>query len=223
MIAVILHHARNILIEHGVRLSSAKSMPLPWHILMQLWHQVTAHMLADGVPAYRMPVGGPIQLTDAWRRCRHRLSDFADSKTVARWRYDPFLDNMQVILPTRSKSSRGRPADSDHEDEMQHETLVLDELEAASETTQENVYEWPSETGRFEAITSAIDVLALIGAHKTEKSPQVLDLRVKQISPCELGQHRPSTFRVLIHIMRDYHQEVFSVAENVEILQDRDF
>ena len=223
MIAVILHHARNILIEHGVPLSSAKSMTLPWHILMQLWHQVTAHMLADGVPADRIPVGGPIRLTDAWRRCRHRLSNFPDSETVAHWRYDPFLDNMRDMLQARSKSSRGRPKDSDDEDEIQHEALALDEPEAASETTQENTYMWPSETGRFEAITSAIDVLALMGAHKTRKPLQVLELGLKQISPCELGQHRPSTFRVLTYIMRDYHQAVFDVADNAEIPQDRDF
>lgn len=224
MIVVILHHAREILTEHGVRLSSAKSMTLSWHVLMELWHRVSAHMLADGVPADRMPVGGPIALTGAWRSCRQRLSNLSDSETVARWRYNPLFDTMQDTPLERWRLPKASPTDSDHEDEMHHETLALTEPEAASEATQEDAYEWPSENGRFDAIASAIDVFALTGDPKTRKTPQILDLgQIKHISPCELGQHRPSTFRILTHIMRDSHKAVFSVADNDDIPQDRDF
>lgn len=214
MIVVILHHARNILIEKRIPISSARSMTLPWHILMELWHRATAHLLADGVPVDRMPIGGPIGLTGAWRSCRHQLSNLFEPEIVPSWKYDISLDSKADIPRSIFQA---RPTGFDHEDTTPTETRL------AVETTQEDSYEWPSESARFDALSSAVDIFAVAGGDDNQMTPRTLELGVKHISPCELGQHHPSTFRVLVHIMRDCHHKVFDVAENAEVPGDRYF
>jgi len=219
-IEVVLHYARHIFVEQGVDLASPistnPSIPsLSWQNLIQLWHRVYSQMLADGVPPERILVGGLVRLADVWNRCRNCLLDPRRSEPLQRWKYELSLDGLQEKPMVRQSSSLSHSGDQ--QDQM--DTLVQDK--GISEVSLEEPYEWPSEVSRYEALASTNEVLALMGTHTIHKPHRVLKLGRNRSSPCELAQHRPSTLRVLTHIMRNYHQIIFD--NDFEVSADIDF
>lgn len=195
-----LHYAPNILAKHGIALATAKSTGLSFNILTQLWHEVAAQMLVDGVPFNRMPIGGVLRQREIWRACRHRLASLSASGQLQLCKYDASLDKSRVrdmaqaCLPySTNREGLEDLVDEDGiqheaaEDGIQHEAAAAEAPQIASQATQAVAFEWPSESGRYEVITVASDLLTLTYASKTKKALKVLEVGTQDESFANLA------------------------------------
>ncbi|KAF4457160.1 Homeodomain-like protein [Fusarium austroafricanum] len=57
------------------------------------------------------------------------------------------------------------------------------------------------------------EFIAVGADHATKEVPSNLKIPVQRGAPAEVAQHRPSTLRVLMHIMRKYHKSTFQSAD----------
>ncbi|KAH6871422.1 hypothetical protein B0T10DRAFT_591160 [Thelonectria olida] len=211
---VVLHYARQALTEQGICLSppDSTSVSIPRmssDSLIQIWHRARAQMLADGVPPELILVGGLGRLEHLWKTHRRRLFDSCYSHPLPQWTYRPSENG------ACGQSLSWQPASANHaqdrQDQEQDKLLVqgLGDSEAELETS----YVWPSDWSRHETLAFTNELLALGAAHTAKEHPSILKIPIQHESPAEVAQHRSSTLRILMHIMRKYHESTFNSVD----------
>jgi hypothetical protein len=189
-----------------------------WSVLLEIWHESTAQLIADGVPQERvLPSGGAYHVLQIWNSNRRKV---LMSKSLCRWAYDPAYD-------THKQSCSDSVASGMVEDVLDKigvEDMMVDERVESDEEgddlsdNEDAPYHWPSDTNRFRVLASSAEITSIV-ATKENPSPAdsaaglavnpTIQIGSKQPRAIAMGQHRVSTLRILVRFMRDIHNDVF--------------
>ncbi|KAG7415652.1 hypothetical protein Forpe1208_v006573 [Fusarium oxysporum f. sp. rapae] len=190
---VLLYFAAQVLTEQGVYKDSDVPIPslhAPDTTLIQIWQRARAQMLADGVPS-ELCLGGGLA-----------------SHTLAPWAYKP-LDNVASEEPVSSQLASANHAQTQMN---QEDNGPIEEPDNGEDET-ETQYVWPSDWARHEALAFTNEYTADGAVPEIKEVRSVLEIPVQHAAPAEIAQHRCSTLRVLMHIMRNYHRSTFQGAD----------
>lgn len=202
---VIVHYARPILLERDViiNLDTPLLPSLTWsHLeLLEIWHQASAQLIADGVPHQHILTGGELCIDRILRRFAKRL---VEPNPWLPWKYSPSKRKPSAVFNFGETSSIDSEA-------VFESTQDVDSGDESDEEVTDS-YEWPSEDGRYEAMATAHKEQVSAGKHKGQQAPNVLKIPVMRPAPCEMAQNRTSTLRTLTTFMRDTHEKTFDAA-----------
>ncbi|KAF5978210.1 homeodomain-containing protein [Fusarium bulbicola] len=209
---VFLHFAAEVSIEQGICINPPPATIPAMSIdnLTLVWHRVRAQMLADGVPPELSLFGGLNFMKQLWKENKRRLYDPCCSHTLQLWTYEP----PEAVACKEPLSSQ--QASANHAQDRWNqvgEDIDLIENHDHSELELEAEYVWPSDRDRDEALASTHKFIAVGADLPTEEVKSILVLPIQHGAPVETAQHRCSSLRVLSHIMRKWHQNVFESAE----------
>jgi hypothetical protein len=189
-----------------------------WSLLLEIWHESTAQLIADGVPQERIfPSGGVYHVLRIWKSNRTHLPAYKD---LPRWAYDPAFDTHKATCSDGATSGgvEGLLAEFGMEDMMAHEQVALDDEDVDVSDNEDTPYSWPNDTNRYKVLASSAELTSTV---IRKESPTPADSAVestvdpairimsKQPRATVMGQHRVSTLRILVRIMRDIHSDVF--------------
>jgi hypothetical protein len=65
-----------------------------WSFFLEIWHESTAQLLADGVPPEHILVGGAFDVLHIWDKHRKITMDW---KSLPKWTYDPTRDTHRTL------------------------------------------------------------------------------------------------------------------------------
>ncbi|KAH7189312.1 uncharacterized protein B0J16DRAFT_397313 [Fusarium flagelliforme] len=209
---VLLYFAGQVLTEMGVCIT-----PPPVRLpdmsvdgLTEIWHRTRAQLLADGVPSELILVGGLRAVSQLLSFNRGRFYDPSYVHALPQWSYcDKSKDAPSIEVPS------GQLASNDH---GQHEQLQdgdggLVEYHDDREANPQPGSVWPPDRGRHEALTLTNESVFVISNGSTKNAPTTLRAPAQLQPPSESAQHRSSTLRILLHIMRKLHRTVFGVPK----------
>ena len=223
---VVLHYIwKGIFGENrlSTEIASMSRYVMRWSFFLEIWHESTAQLLADGVPPERILVGGAFDVLHIWDRHRKTTVDWKSPlkwKSLPKWTYNPTRDTHRTMdelennplddLP-RDDSARSETSDSKGDDNDDDSLSSNEDLEDSGD--DDIPYVWPSDTYRYEALaySSPFKALAAIvnqnQSSVSEDSTMTINFRTpKRII---MGQHRVSTLRVLVRLMSEVHKDVF--------------
>lgn len=185
-----------------------------WPELVDLWHDCTTHLMTDGIPRDQMPIAGVFDVIHLWRRHRSSLTQY---DALPFWQYeksDANISHGQIPPKFCAQSDNDSVSSSEDDLETEHSQSGVD-INASPEPSCE--YSWPSDTIRYEAL-SITDRLSSGQLNGTSHIPTkaILKIDMRAIRPKQMGQHRVSTFRVLVHIMQETHREDFDSLSNTD-------
>lgn len=131
---------------------------------------------------------------------RKKIPTYRD---LPRWVYDPAFD-------THKDTSLDGATDVGRE-ELLHESDNKDVEDADLSDDEKTPYSWPSDINRYKALASSAE---LSPPKETDSAVELtvdpaIRLVSKQPRAIVRGQHRLSTLRVLVRLMRDVHSDVF--------------
>ena len=198
---------------------------MDWGFLLEVWHESMAQLLSDGVPRGKIPARGVNDVLYIWDST-HRGAEIHDY--LPRWKYDAALDKPDdTALAAKThfhgdrddgwRTLKNRVAKDFDTTEGQMCKSDVDDNEDESLSISESShrsgdhYIWPCEERRLQVLgfcdaTQAPDIDL-----NTDRSQSELTIRITngaRMGPL-MGQHRTSSFRILVRHMADMHRAVF--------------
>ncbi|RYP70808.1 hypothetical protein DL771_005183 [Monosporascus sp. 5C6A] len=215
------HHVRQktreVVLHNFYKLSKRTEVFTPgWPDLVTVWKQSAAQLIADGVPQERV-----LPAEDAYHvlqigNCSRKTFRSRRSFPLGRI---PEKDTHKVVISAVSADgeTEDTPSSTDfktigHDDQEQSDdgdSVVIENLDVQ--------YIRPSDTRHYEALASAVEPkptskkkLTELGDLLADSSDDTAATVYPKAPRAEvMGQHRMSTIRVLIGILRDVHKETF--------------
>lgn len=135
-----------------------------------------------------------------WYRNKHRLADSCCTQTLAPWTYKSSEGATHETSPPVVFSNYG------HIDPEEIERQDVDKAEPNAS------FAWGSDWDQHEALGLSNAFVAAESKFPT-KTVSCLEIPVQHEAPAEIAQHRSSTLRLLMHIMRKFHQSTFESAD----------
>ncbi|KAH7176722.1 hypothetical protein EDB81DRAFT_49386 [Dactylonectria macrodidyma] len=205
--------------------TSAAVSSSSWPSLCWIWYQTRAQLYAEGVPPDRIPLGGPLEILKLWRAAIH--VDSAHSvESLPSWTYDPLQD---AEAPCHTSNKRKMAAvvpeypdfgsyDLDgHASDMERE--VVTEIQ---EVGPEDDHDWPSDLPKYQALMLSWLGCEAIGRQKDMPDVDTTDSLIfgkkSLLPPLVMGNLHVSSLRVLVCIMRDFHQRTFDESTESDFL-----
>jgi hypothetical protein len=231
---VILHyiHAKTspIILESGPEGQQIKLPRCSSQVIISVWYDSTARLLADGVPREQTFPAGAFSVWQCYSNLRDKsaiktLSDWQALSSLEPWRYNPVVEGRlsQAQTPLSfgeeifAQSAGGQSSVTHALEGCDTSNLGLDppEKHSSREDNEEMPYLWPSDAARYAAFSdlypfrprSLPSLDDKTAAEGVVDQPFVVDYRLpgRQL----MGQHNVPTLEVLQHILRETHRETF--------------
>lgn len=198
-----------------------------WSSLLEVWHESTAQLIADGVPQERiLPSGGAYHVLQIWKAIK---GDIVACKHLPRWEYDPRCDTHEATCSNGAKGGGEEEISLELDVEMDAlEQGAANDEDLDVSDNEDKPYPWPSDFNRYKVMAASTEITSTI-TRKGSSSREDLALEStvnpalqivsQQPRTIVMGLHRVSTLRVFVRIMRDIHSDVFhgntDTGENV--------
>ncbi|KAI9786198.1 MAG: hypothetical protein M1839_007608 [Geoglossum umbratile] len=172
----------------------------------------------------RILVGGVFNVLLIWDRHGRRTADWKsvlEWKSLPKWTYDPTCDTHRT---TSLDKQANNPLDgSPNNDSVCSETSdsegddgdddSLSSYEDFEDSDNNISYVWPSDKYRYEASAYSSPFKALSAIANQDQRSVLEDSAMTIICRTQrqitMGQHRVSTFRVLVRLMSEVHKDIF--------------
>ncbi|KAI9147671.1 Aminodeoxychorismate synthase [Paramyrothecium foliicola] len=203
-----------------------------WSAICLIWYQVRAQLYADRVPPDRIPLSGPLEILKLWRAAV-RDGSLYTAEILPSWTYDPLQDpevprhisnTPEMVAALPEYVILDVPGVDDHASGL--------ELELTTENqgvSPENKYDWPSDLSKYRALVLSWTGCDAIGEQNDATGNDATDSPILSkkmlLPPLAMGKLHVSSLRVLICIMRDYHQRTFDESTESDLfdLSDEEF
>ena len=146
-----------------------------WSFFLEVWHESTAQLFADGVPPERILVGGVFDVLHIWDRHGKTTVDWSSRP---KWTYDPTRDTHRSVA--LDEAANNPVGDSSSDDSICSEMSDSgrddnDDSLSSDENLEDSVdsdgsYVWPSATYRYEALAYSTPFKALAAVVNQEQS-----------------------------------------------------
>lgn len=205
--------------------NSAAVSSWSWSSLNWIWYQTRAQLYAEGVPFGRIPLSGPLEILRLWRTAVHD-GPAHSVESLPSWMYDPLQD---PEAPCHTSNNRNITAvvpeylDFDSSDLDGHASdMELEVMTEIQEAGSENDHDWPPDLPKYQALMLSWYGCESIGKQQDTPAMGTTDpliLRKKMLlPPLVMGNLRVSSLRVLVCIMRDFHQRTFDESTESDFL-----
>lgn len=172
--------------------------------MFEIWHCVYSQLLADGVPSDRLENFGPLQLATIWslKGTKQCFWDKCHLEDLPLWQYEPCKDRTVTTTDKRQGCTRGETRHVEN-------TQAADETYVSEVDHAEESFAWPSNDARYRVLGFACPEMFSPPSERTIEPMDTMRIDIKS-GPCQLGQHRSSSLRLLTSMMRNHHQNTFS-------------
>lgn len=230
---VVLHYIWKSIFEENCLSTEIASMSwyvMRWSFFLEIWHESTAQLLADGVPRERVLVGGVFDVLRIWDRHKKTTVNW---KSLPKWTYDPTRDthrttsldeltNSPLNDSMSDDSVCSETCDSEGDDNGDDSLSSYEDLEDSGDN--DIPYVWPSDTYRYEALAYSTHFKALAATVQDQRSASedsTMTINFRTPRRIVMGQHRVSTLRILVRLMREVHKDIFDGGP--VIFREKDF
>ncbi|RYP35222.1 hypothetical protein DL767_003888 [Monosporascus sp. MG133] len=178
--------------------------------ILEIWYCVRAQLLADRVPIKRLKAFGPMQLARIYRSQSPTFWHPSHLEDLPPWRYDPAQDGYEAYQDDPKKTASMSQKSSLLSNSENNEGCEVDESALTAATKSEELFEWPSDDVRYKALSSTFSGVLDPELKASTLPEKQLEILLARVGPTQFAQHRTSTLRILISIMRSHHQDIFN-------------
>jgi hypothetical protein len=182
-----------------------------WSLLLEIWHESTAQLIADGVPQERFfPSGGVYHVLQIWKSNRTNVPAYKD---LPRWAYDPAFDTHKATCSDGATSGgvEGLLAEFGMEDMMAYEQVALDDEDVDVSDNEDTPYSWLSDTNRYKVLASSAETHVNCypkGEPNSGRLGRGIDCRPRHSNHVEAAQSHCHGSAPSVHLAhpRPYHE-----------------
>ncbi|RYP53982.1 hypothetical protein DL768_001132 [Monosporascus sp. mg162] len=126
------------------------------------------------------------------------------------WRYDPAQDGYEAYQDDPKETASMSQKSSLLSNSENNEGCEVDESALTAATKSEELFEWPSDDVRYKALSSTFSGVLDPELKASTLPEEQLEILLARVGPTQFAQHRTSTLRILISIMRSQYQDIFN-------------